>query len=357
MAHQHFDRKLVAILYADIAGYSRLTAEDEEGTHRTLRACLDAITSHIQVRNGRVVHYAGDAVLAEFGTVTEALSCAVDVQRDLKAQNKDLPDDRKAEFRIGINLGEVIIDQDEIHGHGVNIAARLESLAEPGGICISDAVRQSVQGKLDLALEDLGEQEVKNIRGPVRAYRVLMSSTEASKAAPPKTPALEFPGEPSLAVLPFINMNDDAEQEYFSNGITEDIITGLCRFRELFVIAHHSSFVFKGQSVDITEVAKKLGVRYVLKGSVRKTGNRVRVTAQLVDGVAGNHVWADRYDHDLENVFLVQDDVTQKILCAVTGRLEDADEERALRKSTVSLPLTTMCCAPSTIWLEARHIP
>jgi len=238
MGTEPFERKLAGIFYADVAGYSRLTGADENGTHRALRTYLDAIASHIQARNGRVVHYAGDAVLAEFGTVSDALGCAVDVQRDLRARNRDLPDERKVQFRIGVNLGEVIVDQDEIYGDGVNVAARLESLAEPGGICISESARTAIGKKLPLDFESLGEQRVKNIEEPVRAYKVRFEVDSVSSPGP----SAEVSSKPSMAVLPFFNMSDDPEQEYLSDGITEDITTALSNTGWYHVTARNSAF-------------------------------------------------------------------------------------------------------------------
>ncbi|MEE9570624.1 MAG: adenylate/guanylate cyclase domain-containing protein, partial [Gammaproteobacteria bacterium] len=292
-------RKLAGILYADVAGYSRLTGEDEEGTHHRLSEYLDLISDAIGEHQGRVVHYAGDAVLADFDTVTEALSCSACIQRALVSRNRDLPDERKVEFRIGVNLGEVIVDRDDIYGDGVNVAARLESLAEPSGICISESVRTAVGKKLDLGYEFMGEQKVKNIEEPVRAYRVLMEKEEESKIISTEKSALDFPDKPSIAVLPFDNMSGDSEQEYFADGISEDLITALSKIHWFFVIARNSSFTYKGQAVEVTRVASELGVRYVIEGSVRKAGSRVRISAQLIDATTGRHVWAERYDRSL----------------------------------------------------------
>jgi adenylate cyclase len=327
-------RKLAAILYADVAGYSRLTGEDEEGTHRRLSAYLDLISGAIEQHEGRVVHYAGDAVLAEFGTVTEALTSATAIQRELADRNQDLPDERKVEFRIGMNLGEVIVDREDIYGDGVNVAARLEALAEPGGICISDAVRTAVGKKLDIDYEDMGEQEVKNIAEPVRAYRVAMERKEEPAGVPPDKLVFELPGKPSIAVLPFTNMSGYPEQEYFSDGITEDIITELSRFRDLSVIARNSSFTFKGKSVALSEIGSRLGVQYIVEGSVRKAGNRVRITAQLVDVRTGDHIWADRYDRELEDIFVVQDEVVRTVTATLIGRVEQVRRDRAKYKPT-----------------------
>ena len=327
-------RKLAAILYADVAGYSRLTGEDEDGTHRTLRTYLDLIASSIESHDGRVVHYAGDAVLADFSTVVDALSCAAAIQGDLKQRNSDVPDDRKVQFRIGVNLGDVIIDQEEIYGDGVNVAARLEALADPAGICISDSVRTAVGNKLNLDYENLGKQEVKNISEPVEAYRVVMKAEEKATTTPPESPALELPEEPSIAVLPFQNMSGDPEQEYFSDGITEDIITALSRISGLLVVARNSTMVYKGKAVDVKQVGKEQGVRYVLEGSVRKAGSRVRVTAQLIDATTGHHKWAERYDRELEDIFSVQDDITHQIIVEMRVRISEGEKARMLAGRT-----------------------
>jgi adenylate cyclase len=319
-------RKLAAILYADVAGYSRLTGEDEEGTHKQLGVALDLITNQIKIKGGRVVHYAGDAVLADFGSVVAVVDCAVTIQRALAEQNADIPEDRRLQFRIGINLGEVIVDRNDIYGDGVNVAARLESLAEPGGICVSASVFEQVKGKLDVGFQDMGPQEVKNITEPVRAYRVLLVRLSAFDEPPP------LPDKPSIAVLPFVNLSGDPEQEYFADGMAEDIITGLSRYRWFFVIARNSSFTYKGRAVDVKQVAQDLGVRYVLEGSVRKAGTRMRVTTQLIDATAGTHIWAERYDRELEDIFAIQDEVTEAIVAAIAPEIGDVERERAQRK-------------------------
>jgi adenylate cyclase len=325
-------RKLAAILYADVAGYSRLTGEDEEGTHRRLSEYLDLISDAVEEHQGRVVHYAGDAVLADFATVTEALACSTSMQRELARRNQDLPDQRKVQFRIGVNLGEVIVDRDDIYGDGVNVAARLESLAEPNGICISDSVRTAAGKKLDLSYEFMGEQRVKNIEEPVRAYRVIMEGKRKPNSVSTEKPALNVPDKPSIAVLPFDNMSGDPEQEYFADGISEDLITALSKIRWFFVIARNSSFTYKGQAVEVTRVAEELGVRYVIEGSVRKAGNRVRISAQLIDATTGRHVWAERYDRSLADIFELQDEMTQTIVGAVEPELSEAERVRAMRK-------------------------
>ena len=330
-------RKLAAILYADVAEYSRLTGEDEDATHRVLSEYLDLVSSTIESLGGQIVHYAGDAVLARFDAVVDALSSAVEIQNEINTRNNDIPQDRKVQFRIGVNLGDVIEDRGDIYGDGVNVAARLESLAQPGGICISESVRLALGNKIPLEFECMGEQEVKNIAEPVLAYRTAIGGSSIQSEKQQKQKPSNSGEKPSIAVLPFVNMSDDQEQEYFSDGIAEDIITGLGRFRELFVIARGSSFAFKNQSVDITEVAKKLGAKYVLEGSVRKGGERVRITAQLSDATTGNHLWAENYDRVMEDVFAVQDDVAQKIISTLAGRLEEESREHSLKKSAKKL--------------------
>ncbi len=334
---ERLPRKLAAILYADVAGYSRLTGEDEDVTHRTLSEYLDLISSTVAKHRGRVTHYAGDAVLAKFEAAIDALSGAVAIQNELQMRNQKLPDERKVQFRIGVNLGDVIEDRGDIYGDGVNVAARLESLAEPSGICISESVRTAVGKKLELGFEFMGEQRVKNIADPVRAYRVMLGSEDQEQAITSSPQNAELPDKPSIAVLPFTNMSGDAEQEYFSDGITEDIITELSRFSTLFVIARHSSFAFKGQTIDLKDVGARLGVRYLVEGSVRKAGNRVRITAQLIDATTGNHIWAERYDRSIEDVFDVQDEVTNAIVATLPGQIEKAVIERSGRKRTENI--------------------
>jgi len=347
-------RKLAAILYADVAGYSRLTGEDEDATHRALGAYLDLISETIESLGGQIVHYAGDAVLARFDAVVDALSSAVTIQNEINTRNQEVPDDRKVQFRIGVNVGDVIEDRGDIYGDGVNVAARLESLAVPGGICVSESVRLALGNKLPLEFECMGEQEVKNIAEPVMAYRAAIRDGAIHAGDQHKPTVAELPDKPSIAVLPFVNMSDDPEQEYFSDGITEDIITGLSRFRELFVIARGSSFVFKDQSVDVTEAANKLGAQYVLEGSVRKVGKRVRITAQLIEGTTGNHLWAETYDRVLEDIFAVQDDVAQTIISTLAGRLEEESRGRALRKTATNLSAYDYYLRGKHIWPDWR---
>ena len=328
-------RRLAAILSADVVGYSRLMGVDEEATLGTLGGHREAMDGLIAAHHGRVVGTAGDSVLAEFASVVEAVRCAAEIQREIAARNDRVPDDRKMAFRIGLNLGDVMVKDGDIFGDGVNVAARLESLAEPGGICISGAVFDQVKSRSELRYEDLGERRVKNIAEPVRVYRVRMEGESAATASAPA--ALDPPENPSIAVLAFDNMSDDPEHEYFADGIAEDIITALSKVRWLLVIARNSSFAYKGTSVDLKRVGRELGVRYVLEGSVRKAGNRVRVTAQLIETEHGKHVWADRYDLDLEDIFAVQDAMTQTVVAAIEPELGGVERERARRKPPESL--------------------
>jgi adenylate cyclase len=339
---ERVERRLTAILAADVVGYSRLMGADEEGTLAALKAIRrELVDPRIIDHRGRIVKTTGDGLLLEFASVVDAVRCAVDVQREMAGRNTGLAAATRIEFRIGINLGDIIIDGDDIFGDGVNVAARLETLAEPGGICVSRVVRDQVRDKLAFAFEDMGEQQVKNIARPVRAFAVSIGSrasrppvgTEGAGETPAvqTAPALALPDKPSIAVLPFQNMSGDPEQEYFADGMVEDIITELSRFRALFVIARNSTFTYKGRPVDVRQVARELGVRYVVEGSIRKAGNRVRVTAQLIDAATGNHLWAERYDHTLEDVFAVQEDVTRNIVAAVAPSVEMAEVAHARR--------------------------
>jgi adenylate cyclase len=291
-------RRLAAILAADVARYSRLMGADEGGTLQALRRIRsELIDPTLAAHNGRLVKTTGDGLLVEFGSVVDALRCATEVQARMAERNAMAPADKRIEYRIGINMGDIVVEDGDIFGDGVNVAARLESLAEPGAICVSARVQEDVAGKLDLASEDLGEQALKNIARPVRAYRI---ATGRASASVPETPSLALPDKPSIAVLPFANMSGDPEQEYFADGMVEEIITALSRIRWLFVIARNSSFTYKGRSVDVKRVGRELGVRYVLEGSVRKAGNRVRISVQLIEAETGVQVWAERYDghHD-----------------------------------------------------------
>jgi adenylate cyclase len=329
-------RRLTAILAADVVGYSHLMGKDEAGTLVRLKSLhKKLIQPTISDNNGRIVKLMGDGLLAEFSSVVDAVQCAVEIQQSMTERETDLDYNHRIRIRIGINLGDIIIEGSDIFGDGVNIAARLEGLAEPGGICVSAKVCEEVKNKLSISFKDMGAQEVKNIQEPVRVYS--WTTNDSSTSSVGATTAPPLPDKPSIAVLPFSNMSDDPEQEYFSDGITEDIITELSRFRSLFVIARNTSFTFKGAAVDVTEVGKKLGVSYVVEGSVRKVGNRVRITAQLIEATTGNHLWAERYDRELEDIFAVQDEVAQTISSTVGGRVESAGRKRAERLSGESL--------------------
>jgi adenylate cyclase len=334
-------RKLTAILYADVAGYSRLTGNDELGTHRRVMSTLDFATEAIRTGGGSVLRYAGDAVLAEFSSVVAAANAATEIQNELASRNRGVPEEQQVCLRIGINLGEVLQDRDEIFGEGVNLAARLEAAARAGGICISAAVHDQLAGRVEIDFEDGGLEELKNIARPVHVYHWQPESTRSAADATTMSDSvatvLILPDKPSIAVLPFDNMSADAEQAFFADGISEDIITELSKFRSLFVIARNSSFAFKGQSVDVKEVSRKLGVRYVVEGSVRRSGNRVRVTAQLIDAVDDKHLWAERYDRELEDIFAVQDEVTEAIVSTIEPHLASTERQRARRKPTESL--------------------
>ena len=379
MTTEDFKRKLTAIFSADVAGYSRLMGDDEAATVKTLASYREVMASLIKQHRGRVVDSPGDNVLAEFVSVVDAVQCAVAVQKELQTRNAELPESRRMAFRIGINLGDVIDEEDRIYGDGVNIAARLEALADPGGICISKTAFDQIETKLPLGYEFLGEQEVKNIAKPVGAYRVLMDAEAAGKVigeVRPKTkqlrgaaiggvvvlilvaaalaiwnfyfrPAFEpasvekmtfpLPDRPSIAVLPFVNMSEDKKQEYFSDGLTEEIITALSKIGELFVIASHSTFSYKGKQVKVRQVAEELGVRYVLEGSVRKSEERVRITAQLIDALKGHHLWAERYDRTVNDIFALQDDITKKIIIALQVKMMPGEEAPIYAKGTNSL--------------------
>jgi len=332
MADEGFKRKLTAILSADVAGYSRLMGDNEEATVRTITAYRDVLCTLIQQHNGRVIDSQGDNLLAEFVSVVDAVQSAVDVQKEINARNKELPENRRMQFRIGINLGDVIEDENRIYGDGVNIAARIEGLAEGGGICISRNVYDQVKNKLNFVYEYLGEHAVKNISELVRVYRVETGLKTNTFYGEKK---VKLPEKPSIAVLPFTNMSGDMEQEYFSDGITEDLITDLSKISALFVIARNSVFTYKGKAVNVEEVGKELGVKYILEGSVRKAGDRVRISAQLVDATTGGHLWAERYDRDFNNIFSLQDEVTQKIVSILAVKLtEDEKERRACKCQT-----------------------
>jgi adenylate cyclase len=380
MAAQNFKRKLVAILHADVKNYSRLLGEDEEATVSTLTAYREVMGVLIQNHRGRVVHGSGDSLLADFSSVVDAVQCAVEIQNELKSKNAELAEDHKVEFRIGINLGDVIDEDEDLHGDGVNIAARIEGLAEGGGICISKTAFDQVRNKLKLGYKYLGEHSVKNITQPVQVYRVLMEPEAAGKVIgekkepskqiwklalaavvfviigaigvtlwntyfrPPlvevasvEKMAFPLPDKPSVAVLPFVNLSGDPKQEYFSDGITEEIITGLSQVPKLFVIARYSTFAYKRTQVKIKQVAEELGVRYILEGSVRKAGDRIRITAQLIDVLSGHHLWAERYDRHLNDIFAVQDEITKEIIMAMQVKLTEGVEVKAAARGTNNL--------------------
>ena len=337
MAGEDTERRLAAILSADVVGYSRLMEADEDGTLSVLQAHrAELIDPTIAAHRGRIVKLMGDGALVEFASVVDAVECAVGNQRGIAARNANVPESRRIQFRIGVNLGDVIVEGDDIYGDGVNVAARLQELADPGGVCIAGTVFEQVGRRPDLSFDDLGDQHVKNIDRPIRAYRAQLGSSGPDEKSDRSEPLL-LPDKPSIAVLPFTNMSADADQEYFADGITEDIITALSKFRSLFVIARNSAFSFKGQSIEVKEIGRKLGVRYVVEGSVRRAGNRVRITAQLIDAIADTHLWAERYDRDLDDIFAVQDEVTIAIVTAIEPSLRSAERDRAHRKPTESL--------------------
>ncbi len=377
------ERKLTAILCADVFGYSRLMGENEEATLRTLSSHRKLIDSLIEQHHGRFVNSAGDSVLAEFASVVNAVQCAVEIQTTLKTENAPLPPERRMEFRIGVNLGDVMVDGEQIYGDGVNVAARLESLADPGGICISGTVHEQVRDKLALGYEDAGEQEVKNIARPVRVWRVLAEPgadarpsaktqlvprkyvrrgifslaglaliaaviifvqhlslrppTPSASIPPAQAPALTLPDKPSMAVLPFTNMSGDREQEYFSDGITDDLTTALSRLPDLFVIARTSAFTYKGKAVKVQDISQQLGVKYVLEGSVRRADNQVRITAQLVDATTGDHIWAEHYDRPLRDIFALQDEIVRRIVTTLNLQLNLTEKGILVTKRTDNL--------------------
>ena len=323
-------RRLAAILAADVAGYSRLIGADEGGTLQGLKAIrAELIDPTISKHHGRLVKTTGDGLLVEFSSVVDALRCATELQAGMAERNAAVPTDKRIEFRIGINVGDVVVEDGDIFGDGVNVAARLEGLAEPGGICVSALVQRDAAGKLDLAFEDLGEQILKNIARPLQVYRVA-TKRDAETATEPAP--LPLPDKPSVAVLPFTNMSGDPEQEFFADGIAEDIITALSRYPSLFVIARNSSFTYKGRAVDVRQVGRELGVRYLLEGSLRRAGNRIRLSAQLVEVETGKHVWGERYDRDLADIFVLQDEITEAVTIAMAPAIADAEQHRALRK-------------------------
>jgi len=355
MPEDRVDRRLAAIMAGDIAGYSRLMGVDEEGTMRQLKAHRkELIDPKIIEHRGRIVKTTGDGMLVEFVSVVDAVRYAVDIQRGMAERNADVAPDRRIEFRIGINVGDIISDENDIYGDGVNVAARLEALAEPGGILVSRNVHDQVRDKLSFGFEDMGEQAVKNIARPIGVHRVSLAESAPPimvKSAAAAKIELSSADRPSIAVLPFANMSGDPEQEYFADGISEDIITGLSKLHWFFVIARNSSFTYKGKAVDVKRVARELGVRYVLEGSVRKGGNRVRITAQLIDAATSNHIWADRYEGDLTDVFALQDEITKKVITAIEPKLLEAEGIRSQNRSPEELGAWDMVIqANSLFW-------
>jgi TolB-like protein/class 3 adenylate cyclase len=342
LSDERVERRLAAVLAADVAAYSRLMGADEEGTLARLKAVRKAIVDPaIASHRGHIVKTTGDGMLIEFVSAVDAVRSSVEIQRSMAEQNAAVPQDQRIEFRIGIHVGDVIFDDNDIFGDGVNIAARLEGIAEPGGVCMSDDAYRQVRGKVEIACDDMGPQALKNIAEPMRAWRArltgqtLSAATTGSAVGQPR--ALPLPDKPSIAVLPFQNMSGDPEQEYFADGMVEEIITALSRFKALFVIARNSSFTYKGRAVDVKQIGRELGVRYVLEGSVRKAANRVRITGQLVDTATGAHLWADRFDGGLGDIFDLQDQVTENVVGAIAPAVEKAEIERARRKPTESL--------------------
>ena len=343
MTAEPVERRLAAVLAADIAGYSLLMGRDEEGTLSRLKAFRKTLVDPtITAHRGRIVKTTGDGMLVEFASAVDAARCAVEVQRGVAVQNAGVPLNARIEFRIGIHVGDIIFDDNDIFGDGVNIAARLEGIAEPGGICISDDAQRQIRGKLDSPpFEDMGPQNLKNIAEPMRAWRLSVDAKSSAYLSGDRSAetaqTLALPDKPSIAVLPFQNMSSDAEQEYFADGTVEDIITALSRYPSLFVIARNSSFTYKGQAVDVKRIGRELGVRYVLEGSVRKVRDRVRVTGQLIDASTGAHLWAERFEGGLEDIFDLQDDITLRVVGAIAPKLEQAEIVRAMRKPTESL--------------------
>jgi len=354
VAEERVDRRLAAILAADVASYSRLMGADEEGTLRQLKAHRkELVDPKITEHRGRIVKTTGDGMLVEFVSVVDAVRCAVDIQRGMAERNAEIPRETRIEIRIGINVGDIISDADDIYGDGVNVAARLEALAEPGGICVSQVVHDQVRDKLSFSFEDMGEQTIKNIARPVGVHRIQLGEHAAPKRSAGTSGELNLSASdrPAVAVLPFVNMSGDPEQEYFADGISEDIITGLSKLRWFFVIARNSSFTYKGKAVDVKRAARELGVRYVLEGSVRKGGNRVRITAQLIDAATGNHIWADRYDGEMSDIFALQDEITKKVVAAIEPRLLEAEGVRLQDRSPDDLGAWEMTIrANSLFW-------
>jgi TolB-like protein/class 3 adenylate cyclase len=350
------ERKLSAIFAADVEGYSRLMGRDEVGTLRTLTAYRAIVDRLIASHRGRIFNTAGDSLVADFASAVDAVQCAVAVQDAIAKENADRSADQQMRFRIGIHVGDVMVQGDNLFGDAVNIAARLEALADPGGICISGTVQDQIGTKLALSFTDLGEQNVKNIAHPIRAYQV--RGDTASAMTSPLGPSLSLPDKPSIAVLPFQNMSGDPDQEYFADGMVEEIITALSRIRWLFVIARNSSFTYKGQSVDVKQVGRELGVAYVLEGSVRRAGHRVRITGQLIDAVTGTHLWADRFDGSLEDIFDIQDKVASSVAGVIEPALQAAETARSASRPTNDLTAYDLYLrAYAMVLSSARQVP
>jgi adenylate cyclase len=342
MSKERLQRRLAAILSADVVGYSRLMGIDEAGTLARLKALRrEFIDPEIAAHLGRIVKLMGDGMLVEFGSAVDAVTCAIEIQRGMAERNTVEPQDKRIELRIGINVGDIIIEGDDIFGDGVNIAARLEGVADPGGICLSRGAHDQVKGKLDVVFEDGGEQQLKNIAEPVRVYRMRPVTVAASVTSRVTAPFRPLPDKPSIAVLPFQNMSGDPEQDYFCDGLVEDIITTLSKLAGLRVIARNSTFVYKGRSVDIREAAKQLGVRYVLEGSVRKSGNRIRITAQLIDAQDGTHLWAERYDRAMDDIFAIQDEITLVLATEMQVKLTEGEHARLHYTTTTNVEAWT----------------
>jgi adenylate cyclase len=356
---ERVERRLAAVLAADVAGYSRLMGADEEGTLARLKAVRKSLVDPtIAAYRGRIVKTTGDGMLVEFSSAVDAARSAVEVQCSMAAQNIGVPQDKRIEFRIGIHVGDIIIDDNDIFGDGVNIAARLEGIAEPGGVCISDDAQRQVRGKVDLAFDDMGPQSLRNIAEPMRAWRLQIDknspSTTPKKTAVEAAQPLALPDKPSIAVLPLQNMSGDPEQEYFADGLAEDIITELSRFREFAVIARNSTFFYKGKPLDVAQVARDLRVRYVLEGSVRKVGNRVRVTTQLIDAVTNDHLWAERYDREQADVFKLQEEITRTVVASIAPQINLAEIARSRRDAT-SLHARQLAWRAEGLYLEAYN--
>jgi adenylate cyclase len=338
MVEDRVDRRLAAIMAGDIAGYSRLMGADDEGTLRQIKVLRkELVDAKITEHRGRIVKTTGDGFLVEFVSVVDAVRCAVEIQRGMAERNAEVPPESRIQYRIGINVGDIIVDSNDIYGDGVNVAARLEAMCEPGGVLVSRVVYDQVRDKLSFSFEDMGEQTVKNIARPIGIHRIYLDQRAGEMAARPlpASGVVEAPDadRPTIAVLPFVNMSGDPEQEYFADGITEDITTGLSKLRWFFVIARNSAFAYKGKALDVKRIARELGVRYLLEGSVRKGGNRVRITAQLIDATTGNHLWADHYDGDLGDVFALQDEITRNVVAAIEPKLLEAEGARTQSRS------------------------